>query len=114
MLFLVQEEDLSFQSKRQVLYFYASWMPYHKKMLLMIGKMEEKYKDIDFFAIDVDYFKGFCRRFTIESVPTVLILEKGTEKKRINGLVMTSAFRSAFADICNPEMEKFHDQEKDN
>lgn len=113
MQFLVQENDLSFLSKRQVLYFYASWMPFHKKMMIMIGKMENKYKDINFFAIDVDYFRGLCKRFNIESVPTVLILEYGAEKKRINGLVMTSAFKSIFADICNSEMEKVHEQKKD-
>jgi thiol-disulfide isomerase/thioredoxin len=114
MQFIVREEDLSFQKRLQVLYFYASWMPYHKKMMVMIGKMEEKYPDIDFFAIDVDYFKGLCKRFSVESVPMVLIMKQGTEKKRINGLVMTSAFRSAFADICNPEMEKSNGQEKDS
>jgi thioredoxin-like negative regulator of GroEL len=101
MEFLTHEDDLVFKTKLIVLYFYASWMPFHKKMMIMISKMEEKYKDISFYAIDVDHFKGFCRRFDIDSIPTVLILEEGKEKKRINGLVMTSAFRSAFADICN-------------
>lgn len=101
MLFLTQEADLSFKQKIQAIYFYASWMPYHKKMLHMIGKMEEKYKDIGFFAIDVEHFKGLCRRFNVDSIPSVLILVEGTESKRINGLVMTSAMRSAFADICN-------------
>jgi thiol-disulfide isomerase/thioredoxin len=101
MQFILHEEDLSFKSEIQSLYFYASWMPYHKKMLLMIEKMEEKYKNIDFFAIDVDQFKGLCKRFSIESIPTVLLIKSGEENKRINGLVMTSAFRSVFADICN-------------
>lgn len=99
MLFLTQEKDLSL-AKIQAIYFYASWMPYHKKMLTMISKIEEKHKEVSFFAIDADHFKGLCRRFSIESIPTVLIISDGIEKKRINGLVMTSAFKSAFADIC--------------
>jgi len=65
--------------------------------------IEDKYKDINFFAIDTDHFRGLCKRFNIESIPTVIILEDGYEVKRINGIVLTSAFRSAFADICRTE-----------
>jgi len=103
MKFLTQEEDLSFKGKRQSFYFYSAWMPYHKKMLSMISKMEDKYKDINFFAIDTDHFRGLCKRFNIESIPTVIILEDNYEVKKINGIVLTSAFRSAFADICRTE-----------
>jgi thiol-disulfide isomerase/thioredoxin len=102
MKFLTSEEDLSLGNGLQSLYFYASWMPFHKKMLIMIDKVQEKYKNIEFIAIDVDHFKGLCRRFTIETIPVVLILKDGAEVKRIAGITMTSAFRSAFGDICNP------------
>ncbi len=101
MLFITQEEELQLNQPLQVLYFYASWMPYHSKFLTMIGKMEEKYKDISFYAVDVDTFSNQCKRFSVDSIPTVLILKDGKEAKRISGLVLTSAFRSAFADICN-------------
>lgn len=100
MLFITQEQEISIDLPLQALYFYASWIPYHKKFLTMISKIEEKYKDIRFFAIDVDQFDSQCKRFSIDSVPTVLILKAGKEVKRINGLVLTSAFKSAFADIC--------------
>lgn len=100
MLFITREEELQMDKTLQALYFYASWMPYHSKFLTMIGKIEEKHKDISFSAIDVDAFKNQCKRFSIESIPTVIILKAGKEVKRINGLVLTSAFRSAFADIC--------------
>lgn len=106
MIFLTQESDLQIKTKIVSLYFYASWMPHHKKMITMIQKIEVKYKDITFFAIDVDYFKGLCKRFNVTSIPEVLILVDGKEIKRINGLVLTSAFKSAFGDIynsCNPE-----------
>jgi thioredoxin-like negative regulator of GroEL len=100
MLFITREEELQMDLPLQAMYFYASWMPYHKKFITMIGKMEEKYKDISFSAIDVDEFSSQCKRFAIDSIPTVLILKNGKEVKRINGLVLTSAFKSAFADIC--------------
>ncbi len=103
MRFLTREDDFRLSSKTQSLYFYAPWIPFHKKMLVMIGKMEEKHKDIEFIAIDTDSFKGLCKRFTVESIPTVLLMKNGIELKRITGLVLTSAFRSAFADICSSE-----------
>jgi len=106
MIFFTQESDLQLNSKIVSLYFYASWMPYHKKMVNMINKMEVKYKDITFYAIDTDHFKGLCKRFNVTSIPEVILLVDGKEAKRINGMVLTSAFKSAFGDIynsCNPE-----------
>jgi thioredoxin-like negative regulator of GroEL len=100
MLFITREEELQIDLPLQALYFYASWMPYHNKFLTMISKIEDKYKDISFSAIDVEEFKNQCKRFSIDSVPTVIVLKGGKEVKRINGLVLTSAFKSAFADIC--------------
>lgn len=101
MQFITSENELILKPKVQSFYFYATWMPFHKRMMTMIGKMEEKHKDIDFIAVDSDSFKGLCKRFNIVSIPTVLIMVNGEERKRITGLVMTSAFRSAFVDICN-------------
>ena len=101
MLFITREEELITNLPLEAIYFYASWMPYHNKFLTMIGKIEDKYKNISFFAVDVDQFSSQCKRFSIDSIPTVLVMKDGKESKRINGLVLTSAFKSAFADICN-------------
>lgn len=81
------------------LYFYATWMPFHKKMLFMIDKVEQKYPDIQFVGIDVDYFKSLCIQYSIKNVPTVVILNDGEEINRINGVVLTSAFTHLFCDI---------------
>ena len=83
----------------QALYFYASWLPFHKKFLIMIDKIEKKHNNIIFSAIDTDQFKSQCKRFLITSIPTIIILKDGKEIKRIIGLILTSAFKSAFADI---------------
>jgi thioredoxin-like negative regulator of GroEL len=100
MIFLTQEKDIIITGL-QSLYFYSSWMPHHKKMMSMLSKMEEKYKDMGFFAVDVDFFKVFCKRFNVTSIPTIIILNNGKELRRINGLILTSALRKAFADICD-------------
>ena len=70
-------------------------------MLIMIDKMETKFNNIKFIAIDVDQFINQRIRFNIHSIPTVIILNNGKEVKRITGMILTSAFKSALADICN-------------
>jgi thioredoxin-like negative regulator of GroEL len=101
MIFINQESELDLNGTAQVIYFYAPWMPHHKKMILMLSKMEEKYKDIIFYAVDVDAFKGLCVRFSVSSIPEVLLFKNNKKVKNITGIVLTSAFKKAFADIYN-------------
>ena len=111
MLFITEESDFSYKGRIQILYFYTIWLPFKRKTLLMLEKAEEKYKDIAFFAIDVDHFPSFCKRFQIDTIPTVLFMVGGKEVKRISEVWETQLFMGAFADICNPEspnMEKSH------
>ena len=99
MIFITREENLQIDLSLQSMYFYTSWMPYHKKYLVMIDKIEEKYQ-IPFYAIDVDQFSNQCKRFFIDSVPTLLVLREGREVKRICGCVLTGILKDVFADIC--------------
>lgn len=101
MLFITQEEEIQMNIPVQALYFYASWMPFHSKFIRMIDRTEEKHKEILFSAIDVDQFSSQCKRFTIDSIPTVIILKNGREINRIGGLVLTDPFEHVFADICD-------------
>jgi thiol-disulfide isomerase/thioredoxin len=103
MIFITQEDELQFNTKC-IMYFYASWMPYHKKMMVMLDKMEEKYK-LPFYAINVDNFKSLCKRFLITSVPSVLFFSPEGNKK-ISGLILTSALRSAFINFVGDKNEK--------
>lgn len=100
MLFATSESEIVLKDDIQALYFYTPWLPFHKKMLVMINKMEDKFKNISFTAVDVDAFSSQCIRFNIDSVPTIVLFKNGKEIKRINGLILTSAFKSALADIC--------------
>lgn len=105
MLFITKEDDIELNDL-SALYFYASWMPYHKKVLSMIDKIEEKYKNIKFQAIDVDFFKNQCLRFNIKSIPSIVIFNNDKEIKRINGIVLTSAFKSVFNEIYKGKYAK--------
>lgn len=101
MNFITKEDELKLDAPIQALYFYANWQPFHNKFLTMIDKIETKYSDILFTAIDVDHFNSQCKRFFVTSIPTLVIFKNGKEIKRIIGVVLTSAFKSAFADIYN-------------
>lgn len=98
MKFLLEESELNI-SDCVVLYFYATWMPYNKKMLNMLETLEQKHPKIVFQAIDVDFFKSLCVRFRVTSVPTLIIIKKNTEAKRVVGLVLASALKKVFVDI---------------
>lgn len=101
MIFITEESDLQDNTKITALYFYSSWMPFHKKMMIMISKIEEKYKDVLFYAVDTDHFKGLCKRFDVKEIPTVIVKNSDKELGRVVGLILTSAFKSFFADICS-------------
>jgi len=98
----IAEESEIFSDKNGIfaVYFFSKWMPFHKKMLLMIEKVEEKF-NIKFLAVDVDDFKSAVKRLDIDSVPTVVVFKDNIEVKRIKGLVLTSAFKNTFMEIKN-------------
>ena len=99
MIFATNEEEIEKVHEFKVLYFYATWMPFHKKMMIMIEKIEAKKPYINFCAVDVDYFKSSVKRYSVESIPTIILFNKNKQLKTLNGLVLTSAFNSFFNDI---------------
>lgn len=100
MIFITQEEEIHMDVPVQSFYFYTTWMPFNNKLIYVISQIEEQYKDINYLAIDADYFSSQCIRFSITSVPTLLLLKNGKEVTRIEGSVRKHDFIGAFADIC--------------
>lgn len=96
MIFITDENELDV-NKNCLLYFYADWVPFNKRMILMLNKFEKKYTDITFYAINVDDFKNLCKRFSVKCVPSAILYNNGDIKK-IKGLVLTSSFKNLFAD----------------
>lgn len=107
MIYLAHENELTWDSEYQVLYFYASWMPFNQKVIVSLGQIEGKFPNVPLFAIDIDYFKGFCRRFDITIVPTILITENGKEVKRIQGVTPSKELATVFDDICTTKPIKY-------
>lgn len=102
MFFIAREEDIDLSLPIQILYFYIPNMPFHKKVINFIDKMEERYKQINYLAVNCEDFPTQCIRFSISVAPTLLIFKDGREIKRMESSVKKQDFIDAFADICTP------------
>lgn len=102
MIYLTSDVNLENSKGITGIYFYAQWLIFHKKMKIMIEKVEQQNKNIKFYAVDIDSFPNLCKRFAVDSIPTIVITgDDGAELDRIDGVPLTSAFRKTFADIYN-------------
>jgi len=101
MKFILEESELDINRGICVLYFYAPWLIYHKKMMAMFDKIMPKYNKIKFFGIDINYFKKYVMIYDVKSIPTVVIFYHGIELKRITGICLTSALKSIFIEITS-------------
>lgn len=93
MNFITDEYDLILDIGINFLYFYSYQTLFHKDIISVIEKLEVVHKNINFLAVDVDYFKKMCNRFSIISIPTIIITQNDIEIKRYSGLIS--------ADICD-------------
>ena len=99
MNFITSENELKLNDGLCAVYFYAPWLVYHKKMMVMFNKIKDKYKNINYYAVDVSHFKNFSIIYELSSIPTVIVFNNGKEINRITGVCLTSAFRAFFDDI---------------
>lgn len=99
MKFVIDSSEIDFSHPNIVLYFYAPWMPYHKKMVCMLEKLEIKYNDLYFYAINVDLTKDLITRFNIGSIPEILLFKLNKLQKNVNGICLTKALNSIFSVI---------------
>lgn len=109
MKYLLPEESINqLDEGLCVLYFYSSWMKFHKRFDYMINSYENKNNNFNFFAVDVDYHKDLCKRLGVECVPLIIILFDNKEIKRCEGLLLSSAFKAALNDIYDKYKEKIN------
>ena len=51
----------------------------------IIDELSEELKDYNFYKLNVDNAENVSKEYGIMSIPTILIFEKGKEKKRVVG-----------------------------
>lgn len=88
---IISASDLK-DVKTGVLYFYANWTPFNRRMVNIINKVESE-QLVSFTSIDVDSFPSLVRVYGIESVPELVLLKNSKEIGRAGGLMLISALR---------------------
>ena len=70
---------------KKVLMFSATWCGPCKQAKPLFQKLSEERSDVQFEIVDIDEQKELTEQFAIAGVPTFVILENGTESKRLIG-----------------------------
>lgn len=68
-----------------VIDFAATWCGPCKFMEPAVKSMASKYTDVDFVKIDVDELPDVAQEFTVQAMPTFVLLKKGKELERVIG-----------------------------
>jgi thioredoxin 1 len=63
--------------------FYASWCPFSQRFLPVFQKVAETSRDC--LRVVTDDKASLCEKYSVDIVPTVLLFEKGTVTKRLDG-----------------------------
>ena len=96
MIYVLKESEID-SSAKICYYFYAPWLIFHKKMNIMLEKLETEYPDIKFYAIDIEHLKTFARAFEIKELPFLYLKGNGAIKN-IKGVPLIAGLRKAFND----------------
>lgn len=80
-----------------ILYFYANWMPQHKRMMKIINNLPELGYNV--IVVDTDSFKDFAKANSITCVPTFLFYKNKKKLKTIEGLQMSSVINNEIYNI---------------
>lgn len=100
MIFLTQDTELDIKNRLSVIYFYAPWLLLHQVVLSTLSEIEDIYKNIKFYGVDVNIFKGLVTRFNITSLPSILIVkDEGKIIKNVIGMQGVSNVRNTIHDI---------------
>ncbi len=76
--------------------FYATWCGYCKQLAPTIDQLAGEYSGrADFFKVDVDKSPELAQRYSVSSLPTVLVFRGGKVAKVIVGLQDANKYRTA-------------------
>nr|GMD01131.1 thioredoxin H2 [Ipomoea batatas] len=65
--------------------FAAAWCGPCKMMEPIVKQMATKFTDVDFIKIDVDELSDVAQEFSVQAMPTFLLLKQGKEVGRVVG-----------------------------
>jgi len=72
-----QFEELIKLNDLVVLDFFANWCPPCKALTPQLEELSQKYTNVTFIKIDVDYFEEIAQSHKIDAMPTILFYKSG-------------------------------------
>jgi thioredoxin len=75
--------------------FHAAWCGPCKMLAPIIENIKPKFQNVNFVDVDVDQQFEIASKYTIRSVPTVIIEKNGKEVERFAGLQSEMAYVNA-------------------
>jgi thioredoxin 1 len=83
----------------QVKKFYATWCGPCKMLTPVMDGVKENHTDIQFEDVDVDAQFEIAAKYSIRSVPTVIVEKDGVEVQRFAGLQSEMAYNNALNEL---------------
>ncbi len=80
------EEEIT-NEKIVLVDFYADWCGPCKMLAPILEQISEENPEIKIIEVNVDEYSDKAKDYNILSIPTLVLMEKGKEKKRLVGLV---------------------------
>lgn len=84
-----------------VIKFWAPWCGPCKMYNPVIEKLDNEFEHVTFLSIDTDQVPEIAKQYKISSLPTLVLLHNGEEKKRILGMSMIKPLRTLLRDACD-------------
>jgi len=73
--------DEKIKDKKVIIDFYATWCPPCKIISKNLNEFDgKKSKDVVIYKIDIDAQRDLIKRFNVESIPTLVFVDKGEIK----------------------------------
>ncbi len=101
MLSVANETDFNVDYGLYVIKFWAPWCGPCKMYNPVIEKLDDEFENINFLSIDTDQVPELAKQYKISSLPTLIVIHNGEEKKRILGLSMIKPLRTLLRDACD-------------
>ncbi len=80
------EEEIT-KEKVVLVDFYADWCGPCKMLAPILEQISEENPEIKIIEVNVDEYSNEAKNYNILSIPTLVFMENGKEKKRLVGLV---------------------------
>ena len=99
MLYITNEKELDLQTGISVIHFYAPWFIFHSKIANLLTSLEETHTDIKFYAVDIDTFQNYIKRYSLSSLPTIKITKDGLRIRTLTTITGITKLNDTLADI---------------